>query len=69
MLDTLYDVMPSHLEGIRNYLKAVLAELDAVLDDIASGSALDVYSLPKHDPGEEGRLWIDADRNIKVSAG
>lgn len=65
MLDTLYDVMPSHLEGIHNYLKAVLAELDAVLD----GSALDVYSLPKHDPGEEGLLWIDEDRNLKVSAG
>lgn len=69
MLDTIHDVMPSHLEGIRNYLKAVLAELDTVLDGIASGSALDVYSLPTHDPGEKGLLWIDEDRNLKVSAG
>lgn len=69
MLDTLYDVMPNHLDGLRAYLSAVLAELDAVLDEIASGSALDVYSLPTHDPREKGLLWIDENRNLKVSAG
>jgi len=48
------------------------AQLHVSGSTIISGSAflyLDYNALPKSDPSEKGRCWIDAGNNLKVSAG
>ncbi|TPO01474.1 hypothetical protein [Mesorhizobium sp. B1-1-5] len=61
--------MPYRLEEIRSWLADMLAEVDAALDDLSAGAAIDYSTLPTSDPEISGELWIDADRNLKVSAG
>jgi len=68
MLDTLYTPLPDSLDRIKHYLRAALAEIDEVLDEIAAGE-VNWSDLPTKDPRIEGRLWIAPDRTLKVSAG
>ncbi|TPI80422.1 hypothetical protein [Mesorhizobium sp. B2-8-9] len=61
--------MPHRLEEIRHWLADMLEEVDAALDDLAAGGAVDYSTLPTRDPEISGELWIAPDRTLRVSAG